>query len=392
MEKNRMYGLGEPISYQVVAGKIDLEETLKRVKALGITAFREWIHITNVLDDPETPKTEVLPVYNKVLDWMTAHDIEVTGMCHNWFLADGTKEHNAMFPRDLTPGSLYMQTLEMMEKSWYTMVKLFPQVEQWEVGNEWNSDTFLHPVGWQPGTPGFTEDEKLDIAVDMMYFSAKGIRAANPNAKVVSFSPAIAQPNLGSRTSIYCPPAYGIPQCISGIYQRIKSGKFWSDNTDDYFDMLAWHPYLLTHLMPMAVSEEYPAQRRFLRLEEMDSQWRAVNDMTYTIMSMFGDGHKKVLLTEMGFTDWQLPGMEEKQAQLTEDMFELIKTMPYVKTIHYFRLYAPKLEEINTPGFLPMGEVCFGMFQKEDGVYKPRKKAYTLQKIYGGTGSLTLED
>lgn len=46
---------------------------------------------------------------------------------------------------------------------------LFPQVTQWEVGNEWNSDTFLHPVGWIYGQPGFTDDEKMDKRFELVY-------------------------------------------------------------------------------------------------------------------------------------------------------------------------------------------------------------------------------
>lgn len=387
MEKNRIYGLGEPISMVAVDGTLNADEALDRVEALGVTAFREWMHIPLILENPTRVKPEAFEMYTKVLDRLQKMDVEITGMSHHWFLAGETLQYsdNSMYPRDLTPGSLYMQTLELLEQSWETMAKLFPQVEQWEVGNEWNTDTFLHPVGWQVGQPGFTEDEKMDIAVDLMYFSAKGIRKGNPNAKVVSFSPAVAQPNLGSRSAIFCPPGYGIALAFAKIYERIKSGNFWSDNTDDYFDMLSWHPYLLTHMMPMAACEDYPATRRFFRMEDVDAQWRSVNDMVYTIMTMNGDGHKKVLLTEMGFSDWGSLELEERQADMIERMFEMVKTMPYVKTIHVFRLYTPRESEIDSSQFNTIGETYFGLFMREGEDFVPRKKAYTLQKLCGGT-------
>lgn len=391
MEKNRIFGLGEPVSMQVMGGVIDMDATLDRIEALGATAFREWMHIPDVLSDPDTVKPEALAVYGKVLDRLKELDIEITGMSHEWYLAGETLQpcHSSMYARDLTGGSLYMQTLELLERSWYTMAKTFPQVTQWEVGNEWNLDQFLHPIGWKTGEPGFSEDEKMDIAVDLMYWSAKGIRRGNPDAKIVSFSPAVTQPNLGGHSNVlFCPPSYGMVLTISMVYERIKSGKFWSDNTDDFFDLIAIHPYLLTQIMPMAACEDYPAEKRFFRSEDIDAGWRAPVDMVYTIMTMNGDGKKQMLLTEMGFSDWQVPGLEEKQAAMQETLFEYVKTMPYVKTIHSFRLYAPKLEEVGE-GFLPMGEVCFGMFRKdENGEYKPRKKAFTIQKIYGGTKPL----
>ena len=390
MEKNRMFGLGEPLTWEALGGTNDANEMLRRVEALGCTAFREWMHLPVVLESPCKVKPDALALYTKVLNRFQELDIEVTGMSHLWFLAGEqlTSSDNAMYPRDLTEGSLYMRTLHLLEESWCTMATAFPQVQQWEVGNEWNTDTFLHPVGWQVGTPGFTEDEKMDIAMDLMYFSAKGIRRGNPKAKVVSFSPAVAQPNLGSVSAVFCPPGYGIAKAFCMIYERIASGKYWSNRSDDFFDMLAWHPYLLTHMMPMAACEDYPAQRRFFRMEDIDAQWRSINDMVYTVMSKNGDGHKKVLLTELGFSDWGMPDLEKKQMEMTEFMFEYVKTMPYVKTIHYFRLNAPALSEVDSDHFNPIGEECFGLFRKVDGKYIPRPKAYELQKIYGGSGSL----
>lgn len=75
----------------------------------------------------------------------------------------------------------------MLEQSWYTMVSLFPQVNIWEVGNEWNPNAFLQPDGFQTlnNCPPFTVDEKMNIAVDMMYFAARGIRRATPKALIL---------------------------------------------------------------------------------------------------------------------------------------------------------------------------------------------------------------
>lgn len=391
MEKNRIFGLGEPVGMAALENGQDPDVALDLIEAIGVTAFREWMHIPVVLKNPTEVKEDALAVYTKVLNRLKAMDVEVTGLSHRWFLAGDelVNSNDSMYSRDLTPGSLYMRTLEMLEQSWCTLAAAFPQVEQWEVGNEWNTDTFLHPVGWQVGQPGFSEDEKMDIAVDLMYFSARGIRRGNPKAKVVSFSPAVAQPNLGSRSAVFCPPGYGIALAFCKVYERIKSGNFWSTNTDDYFDMLAWHPYLLTHMMPMAACEDYPATRRFFRMEDVGAQWRSINDMVYTIMTMNGDGNKKVLLTEMGFSDWGMAELEERQALMQEQMFEMVKTMPYVKTIHVFRLCTSEELGEDDGQFNPVAERCFGLFRHlSDGTFQPMRKAYVYQKICGGTKEL----
>lgn len=385
-----MFGLGEPIAQSALRRGTDPDIALNLVEALGCTAIREWIHITTVLEDPMTPKAEAVQLYTYVLNRLKDMDVEITGMSHCWFLAGLEKDKyksGSMYHRDLSSGSKYMQTLEMMEQSWATMAALFPQVTQWEVGNEWNLDMFLHPVDWKNGEEGFSPEEQMDIAVDMMYFSAKGIRRGNPAAKVVSFAPAITQPNLGGHRVDFVPPGYGIAKAFIDIYSRIHSGKFWSTNTDDFFDMVAWHPYLQTHIAPQEIQSQYPATTHYLPMEGMDAHWKAMNDFVYDIMVKNGDGHKKVLLSEMGFTDWGDSIIEQEQVRMTQQLFELINSMPYVKTIHYFRLYAPEAKEVS-PNFQVLAEIYFGLFIMKNGTPIAREKARILQKIYGGKKEL----
>ena len=199
-----------------------------------------------LLIDPVTPNWDEVEKHRALLERASRLDLEVTAMSHEWFLPAGCRQKNghAMPRRDLTPGSLYRRALDMLETSWCTMVSLFPQVKIWEIGNEWNLNAFLHPDGFLASdmTAPFTADEKMDTAVDMMYFAARGVRRGNPNAKVASFSPALSTPGLGGDMPDYLPVMYGVAWTLDKVYSRIKSGKFWSTNTDDYFDLVAWHP------------------------------------------------------------------------------------------------------------------------------------------------------
>ena len=176
MSSNVFYGIGEPLIQREEDTHVPAEAYLDLVKALGCGAYRSWMHLTEVLKDPSTPDPEAVSAHTRLLDRAAALGLEVTGMSHEWFLPKGCRQSkgHAMPKRDLSEGSLYMQALHMLEESWYTMVSLFPQVSQWEVGNEWNINAFLHPEGFLEGdmSKPFTPDEKLDIAVDMMYFAA----------------------------------------------------------------------------------------------------------------------------------------------------------------------------------------------------------------------------
>ena len=348
------------------------------------------MHLTEVLDSPTKVNEEVLQAHTRLLDKALELDIEVTGMSHEWFLPKGCRQSrgHAMPRRNLSSGSLYMQALEMLEQSWYTMVSCFPQVAIWEVGNEWNLNLFLQPDGFMEsgGKNPFTADEKMDIAVDMMYYSARGIRRANPNAKVASFSATMSITALGGDMPDYLPAMYGIAWTLDKVYSRIKSGVFPSTDTDDYFDMLAWHPY---HISTETPKSDYDA---WLKIEKPDHLWKDYNDAAYRVMCKYGDAHKQVLLTEMGFTDCGDPEAEERNAAYTEEILRMVSELPYVRTIHNFRLLnengmlTKSGPENNQIGGLP--EIYFGLFTDPEDGCRPRKRAFAIQRFSGKKGDL----
>ena len=388
-EKNRFYGVGEPLIQRQRDQGIDAASCMDLIKGLGCNAYRSWMHITEILKDPSTPDPEAYVQHKKLLDKAKELDIEVTGMSHEWFLPEGCiqKSGHAMPPRDLTSGSLYMQALSMLEESWYTMASLFPQVAIWEVGNEWNLNAFLHPDGFLDSDMKhpFSPDEKYDIAVDMMFFSARGIRKGNPNAKVASFSPALSTEGLGGGLPYFFPVMYGVAWALDQIYSRIKSGQFWSDNTDDYFDLVAWHPYVFT-------TREVPDYELFMDVEEPDTLWRDFNDAAYRVMRRYGDGDKQVLLTETGFTDCGNHDWEERYASYNKKILRYAMNMPYVRTLHNFRLLNEnamlKRAGIEDNQIGGLTEVYFGLFTDPEDGCRPRLRAKAIQEMTGAKADL----
>ena len=386
----RFFGIGEPLIQRQRDQGIDAPAYLELIKALGCNAYRSWMHITEILKDPETPDEEEVSRHRKLLAKAAELDIEVTGMSHEWFLPQGCIQSfgHAMPARDLTPGSLYMQALEMLETSWYTMASLFPEVRIWEVGNEWNLNAFLHPDGFLSSDMSrpFTADEKMDIAVDMMYYSARGIRRANTGALAASFSPALSTPGLGGDMPDFLPVMYGAAWTLDKVYKRIKSGDFWSENTDDYFDILAWHPYVFTN------NETESDADLFLDVDEPDQLWKSFNDTAYRVMKKYGDGHKQVILTEVGFTDLGDPVLEERYAGFNRKLLQIAQELPYVRTLHNFRLLNENamlrrggIEENQIGG---LTEVYFGIFTDPEEGLKPRKRAYAIQEMTGSKADL----
>ena len=389
MDKTRLFGVGEPLIQRQRDQGINAPSYMELVKGLGCTAYRSWMHLTEILEDPSTPIPEAVAQHTALLDKCAELDIEVTGMSHEWFLPEGCiqKSGHAMPKRDLTEGSLYMKTLAMLEESWYTMASLFPQVAIWEVGNEWNLNAFLHPDGFLDTdmTHPFSPDEKYDIAVDMMYFSAKGVRRGNPKAKVASFSPALSTPGLGGGLPDFFPVMYGVAWALDQVYSRIKSGKFWSTDTNDYFDIVAWHPYVFT-------TKDVCDRDLFLDVEEPDTLWRDYNDAAYRVMRKYGDGDKEAILTETGFTDCGNPEWEERYGRYNKKIMDYAAKMPYVRTLHNFRLLNEnamlKRAGIEDNQIGGLTEVYFGLFTDPEDGCQPRARALAIQEMTGSDTDL----
>lgn len=374
MSKNRLYGIGEPVWVRDRSGDIDGVQSVEIMDAIGFGSWREWMHITDILVNPTTPKIGVVQRISKILDRCVELDIEVTGMSHKWFLPEGchTKNGLASPDRDLTEGSKYMQMLEMIEQSWYTLVSLFPQVPLWQTGNEWNG-IFLVRDDLVIDNIDFTLHQKMEIAVDMMYYATKGIRRANPDAKSV-MSPLCP---VGESLPFYLPGQYGIAHALMLIYENIKNGKSFSADTNDYFDIVSWHPYYPHNKMP-------------------DDVWKEINEAAYRVMCRYGDGDKKVIVTEFGYTDGNNhtiscdPEMEKTQSTYYAKIFEYLKDMPYIYAFDIFRLY----EDYNMVKNWKPGkwggpyEQYFGIFREPRNGLTPRLKAIEIQKITGSNKDL----
>lgn len=390
MAADRFFGIGEPLIQREQDTGVPADAYMDLVDALGCKAYRSWMHITECLDDPMTPNSRIVEMHKRLLKRAAELDIEVTGMSHEWFLPEGlgqTKGH-AMPVRDLAEGSDYRKTLKMLEQSWETMARTFPEVSIWEVGNEWNITPFLHPVGFLESDMSnpFSFDERMDIAVDMMYYSRRGVKKGNPNAKTTSFSICLSTPWLGGNLPDYLPPMYGIAFTLDAVYRRIKSGNFPSTDTNDYFDMLAWHPY------QMSTNQYEKDKDLFIHIQEPDLLWKDYNEAAYRVMCKYGDGDKQVILSECGFTDCGDPEKESKQAIYTKKVNQMASEMPFVRTLFNFRLLTEQgmLQkagiEQNQIGGLP--EVYFGFFEEPDTDCRPRLKALALQEMTGSTKDL----
>jgi len=377
MAQNLLFGIGEPVFVREMQDNIPAEKTIAIMKALGVKCLREWTYLTTVLKDPKTVDEVAAKRQQEIFRMAGDAGMTVVGMSHMWFLPDPIRKGGCSVPdRDLTEGSLYMRFLNMLEESWYTMAGRFPEVKYWEMGNEWNHNPFLHPLTY--GESGladvFDMRTKADISTDMMYWSAKGIKRANPNAKTVMASPAPVDEK--GKPSVKAMAGY-----LEMIYKNIFSGAYPTKDTDDFFDVLAWHPYYFSN---------DPGDYAWTPLGP-DERWVAENDEIYGVARKYGDGDKKVMFTELGYTDLGSPEADKKQGEWYESIFRICaERMPYVQTVHLFRLFEDFRadRERKSADWGGIAEVYFGMFREPENGFSPKEKALAYKRAAGGTGDL----
>ena len=68
MDKTRLFGVGEPLIQRQRDQGIDAPAYMELVKGLGCTAYRSWMHLTEVLDDPRTPNAEAAEQHTRLLN------------------------------------------------------------------------------------------------------------------------------------------------------------------------------------------------------------------------------------------------------------------------------------------------------------------------------------
>lgn len=255
---------------------------------------------------------------------------------------DGVMGNLAPYP-DLEDDE-YLAFLDGVEAMVTMLVEEFPEVKYWQIGNLMNIDLFMHPLGWQEtNSPvdGFTLEEKAQLTVDVMYRTMKAVRAKSEDAVVIM--PAMGTPN-GEDMEAY----------LTEVYKQILSGERGSSKVEDFMDALAWHPVITA---------------------KPDQSWVDANNALYAIAESNGDGDRPVYLTELGYNSTE-EGSEEEHAQWVEEAYRLVdEQMPYVESVHYYRLFND-------------GEERNGLFNEPREGFAPTQKGVAFQTAANGSGDL----
>ena len=328
------------------ANDFTLEENAALISRLGVKAYKLGIELHEVLSNPD----ELGRYYTDYKDYIKlVKELgvdEVIGSIRCFFIyhKDGTLGTwaDGAPRRDLTEGSEYLVYLDMLYRSCKTVVTAFPEISIWQLGNAPNWLNF-------PNEEPYTMQEKVEIAVDMMYYATKGVKEANPNAITVMF------PLDGSVIGDSFDEDY--VGFMTGFYETITSGGSvsGSKSTDDYFQVIAWN----------AFSPKLP-----------DEGYIRANDAIFEVAKKYGDGHKKVIISDVGFdSNWPHDPPGVTQEELFRALFECIDKMDYVASVSIFTLN----DGLDAGG---------GLFTMRADGFMPKPSAYFIQELYGGKGDL----
>ncbi len=376
VDDSLLYGIVEPLweignpepgnNFFQVRG-FDLDKAANLVGAVGAKSFR--LMIKGAFEHADGYDTTLVNYYQSAITKLKANGVKhIIGMCMVFPTNTGfTPDSPYSAPR--TNDSSYVDWLLAVSDTWELIASTFPDVDYWEMGNEFNANVFYHPNGFDgsfgsEGTGGFTQAELIEQNVNYMYYASLGIKRGNADATTVmpGYSPGAGGLASGALASF-----------VDGIYDSIASNNYPhgaspSTDPDDYFEVLAWHPYIGTG--------------------GVNAGWESANDAIYQAAVLHGDGAKPVFFTEFGFTDYGDSATELLQIQDMDAAFNYAKTtMTYVKNITAFRLFECEFA-VNWGG---LGEVHFGYFKEPVGTtgFSPKAKAHALQTLFGGTGNLS---
>lgn len=362
-DQSHIFGMGDVFlgtneSLEDIVARIDL------MKDLGVKSHRFWFRAgSNGSDDKEcffSLKDNQLIINNNfvqrvnfVVDKLLEAGIEhiTFDVCWMYGMTSSGqyKYYGAGLP--LIDSGDYLPYMESIKYQFSIISETFPQIEYFEMGNEMNileirdNDNNLLPYY-----------ELARLVTDFSYYAMQGIKEGNPNAKGVlnGLAETSFRYDEGFKKVRYSTKggAEIVAEFIDLIYQYIESGQYpscasiKSNKIEDYFEVLAWHPY-------GAYSSEI---------------WKEYNDTVYATVKKHNDNGRPVFCTEFGFQrNDRLHGEEYV------NIFNNISQTPYIEAVHIFILSNAAWNEEN----------FYLTKRKENGDYSLSEAYIALKNQFG---------
>lgn len=368
-------GLGEPIVPNAVSRyphdpaqqQADVDRQVLLAKGLRPRVFRMWMLNTHILNDENT-LGPYAHLHQRAVQALADANITLVGVDNSfptWLtgVPAGTGRSWVLPCPDLSSPT-YTAFLQRYEKSWTTIARTYPQIKLWQIANETNGveiggsgvDVFAPPAEGQPGACGrtrFTDQDRVDITLDLMLAARRGIKAGNPAAKAVMPPPSpLGQTDLGP-----------IRTFIADLYEGIATGRRGPPDARQYFDVASWHPYIFR--------------------DADDSTWIAPNNAIHAVLKGYNDGELPVILSEAGNSSVSCSAgscQERSATQLRDWMQHTLElsqspeasAMPWLTYLIWFRMSDVHSDLITAPD----PEHHYGILKGDDNTPSPSSNLF----------------
>lgn len=254
----------------------------------------------------------------------------------------------------------YQSFLEVQKEYFRLVAQALPGLTHVEGVNEpEHTGATLHKIGWLPDDEiskldnsgdyvkeqyQYTMSECAQISMDYNYVITQGVGMTDRGIKVLS--PALTVLDEAK-------------EFLEKAYQYIHDSKnyFKDTNSDHYFTILNWHPYVFSNVYDGEGAVEDMWDR-----SHWENGWVALQKSIYQIAVRNGDGDKQVWFTEFGVSDQGSANeaiTEAMAATRMQDMCEIVQSkLPFVDTVIAFRLFDKSASSAGA------GEANFGMFEE----------------------------
>ncbi len=302
----------------------------------GVNTFRIWMSNSDLfIRDAKSDEVSLNPTKTAAI-----HDLcakmkaqGVTRLCamNNTFLFPYgyTQTTNAVVPDPIDEYDYYVRFLNMTEKCYELLAREFTEIDYFEVMNEPDHEiqSVIHKNGYifngsttQNQEFFYSDTERVRIWMDLQYYATSGVRKVSQDKKILS--PAFCA---------YTVSMDFLDMCYEAIEsETLPTGKNYSvTDPDSYFEILNWHPYILSN-----------------GAKAMDESWAQFQRDFYAVAQKHNDGNTPVWFTEMGFSagnnydgmDLESDDSESACAELLEKMFSYVDQLPFIDTVIVFRI------------------------------------------------------
>lgn len=362
---------GVPVIGQLGTGSADAVVTPELISSLAgdmkVKSFRVWMHLAWMLEldasGSPTLREDNVREFHNYIGLLKENGVENIIAMSSYYLFPSGYTPTAPSAIPLPDSEHYKEFMTLLEQCYAMIAKEFPDITFWEPGNETNAPNGAHiakPGYIQGGTAEqnkpylYTQDEMAAITADICYYANKGIKSAKNTNQLVF-------------PGLYWVDPKETQTFMDYVYENITSGKLPTNriadvNPDSYFDYLNWHPY---------------------KQGAYDISWLEDNKAIIDIAAKYGDGDKKVFITELGYYDLQSEENKELNAINSINAIEALKqAVPTIETIFIFRMF----NWSTAPASVHARERTFGLFSSplESGGIQPKPIAISLFYYFNG--------